>query len=426
MPKKIKNSNFSLFGCINAPVEQKAMMISKPFELKLSKEEEQILEEINKNISIIEKLLEKTIEQKHLLLLMKSIIDFSTKKESIETMNILKGMIDMYKEKKIDWKQYQSMPLASLIPPVLTQNSAKTVQTSEVQQGTKKQEIQVKPTTSGVEVTDELAKKVAKRRELLDKQDTINTEHTQKNKKKSEEQNTELPEKSEEGEFSNPKAVKVQMQKNVASDHMQNSKNLSLKNIKNDELLKILTKRKEISERISENNEKSEEGKFSNPTAVEVQMQKNVDIDRRQNSDEGSFLLQQLKAARHQLINNQTTVQEDNLPSWVKSEFIDSTVEKKILEEKKEQDLFNFWEIVCDSTDLSEEERQEIINFRERVNDVELRLGNEADKKRFESTVSKIVEEITRPNSILDDEFYNNLKTINDFIKDTQQTTPKP
>lgn len=93
------------------------------------------------------------------------------------------------------------------------------------------------------------------------------------------------------------------------------------------------------------------------------------------------------------------------------------------MRKKKEQDFFNFSEIVCDRTDLSKEERQEIINFREQVRNVELRLGNEAEKKRFENTVSKIFEEITRPNSIFDDEFKNNLKIINEFIKehDTQQ-----
>ncbi|WP_342226992.1 hypothetical protein [Rickettsiella endosymbiont of Rhagonycha lignosa] len=197
----------------------------------------------------------------------------------------------------------------------------------------------------------------------------------------------------------------------------------------NPELAEKLTKQRALLDKSNpiniEHTEKSEE-KFSNPAAVEVQVQKNIDNiaapDQTQNADVDSFLLQQLKSARDQLINNQTTGQEDNLPSWVKSEFIASAEEKK-LEEKKEQDFFNFSEIVCDRTDLSEEERQEIINFREQVCNVELKLGNEAEKKRFENTVSKIVEEITRPNSIFDDEFNNNLKTINEFIKehDNQQ-----
>lgn len=94
---------------------------------------------------------------------------------------------------------------------------------------------------------------------------------------------------------------------------------------------------------VIEHTEKSEE-KFINPATHEVQLeQKNADNiaapDQTQNSDEDSFLLQQLKSARDQLINNQTTGQEDNLPSWVKSEFIASAEEKK-LEEKKRTRLF--------------------------------------------------------------------------------------
>jgi hypothetical protein len=125
----------------------------------------------------------------------------------------------------------------------------------------------------------------------------------------------------------------------------------------NPELATKLTKQRALLQNsnpiVIEHTEKSEE-KFINPATHEVQLeQKNVDNiavpDQTQNADEDSFLLQQLKSARDQLINNQTTGQEDNLPSWVKSEFIDSAVEK---------------------------------------------------------------------NSIFDDEFNNNLKTINDFIKE--------
>ena len=81
-----------------------------------------------------------------------------------------------------------------------------------------------------------------------------------------------------------------------------------------------------------------EQSKLSERAAVEVQLeQKNADniaaSDQTQNSDEDSFLLQQLKSARDQLINNQTTGQEDNLPSWVISEFIEFKNNLKIINE---------------------------------------------------------------------------------------------
>lgn len=427
-----KNENTTgLFACVNPKEPELAISVPINYSAKkeperlalysrLSGKEMKVIEEIKVKIPIIEKR-EKTKKEEFLLKLMLNIKKTFTEIECLKAIESLKQMIAIYVEEryveesnKIDSKQYESEPLARLVLPELNQDA-------------KKQEIQVKPLpSSDVELIDQLKEIVATRRVLIDEQ-TINTKHTQKNKKKSEDQKTELTEKSEEGKFINPTAVEVLKQKKIEPNQIKNSKSSKLKNIES-ELLNILTQRKKISEGTIENNEKSEEEKSSNPTAVEGQfMQKNVDIDLKQNSDEDSFLLQQIKAARKQRTNNQTTVQEDNLPSWVKSEFIDSASEKTLLEEKKEQALFNFSEIVCNTKDLSDEERQEIINFHEQVYNVKLRPGNEAGKERFENTVSKIIE-ISRPNSILDDEFSNNLKTINDFIKenDTQQQSRTP
>jgi|GEM_PF-6480614 len=321
----------------------------------LTKEESEILDEmlakIQKKREEIIKIVQEVsdIERKYALkFAIKKL--YKKKKLTKEESKILDALLAKSEAEQNDLKP-ESEPSAPLVPTEMNQ--------------AKKQEIQVKP-----QFFDQLKEIVAKRRVLID-EETRNTEHTQKNKKKSEDQKTELTEKSEEEKSSNPTAV---------------------------------------------------EGQF---------MQKNVDIDLKQNSDEDSFLLQQIKAARKQLTNNQTTLQEDNLPSWIKSELKDSASKKKLLEEKKEQALFDFSESVCARTDLSEEERQEIINFHEQVYDVKLRFRDEACKKRFEGTVSKIFEEITRPNSTINelDKLLESIKQEIDLldeetVEETKLQTP--
>lgn len=287
----------------------------------------------------------------------------------------------------------------------------------KLQQDIKKQENQVNPLptpSGGLGVNDELAKKVAERSALLDKQDNINTSNVRYSKELVEKQ--DIQERKQSVKSDNPvssiteELARIFAERNKISERNNNS---------------ITEKDKVIS--FTTNVSPDEQSKLSERAAVEVQVQKNTDnipaSEQTQNSQDNFSLLQQLKASRKQLIHIETTVQEDNLPDWVKSEFIDSAAEKKLLEEKKEHDLFNFLETVCHRTDLSEEDSQEIIKFHDKVYNVKLRVGNEAEKKQFRNAVSKIVEEITRPNSICDAEYNNNLKIINEFINEnnTQQ-----
>ncbi|HEY2566978.1 MAG TPA: hypothetical protein VGH95_04650 [Candidatus Aquirickettsiella sp.] len=185
------------------------------FTKKFQREKEQEKkrrEEISKIVQEIPVIEKKIDEEKKNLSLPLAIKKFSEKKALTPLEGeMLNAMLAMYKETKIELSSYKSASESKLGenvnhsdigPSVLiqAQNSVKTTALLKQEQT---------PTKSGVEVIDELKLKLAKQRELLDKQNT-NTEQTQKNNKKSEDQKTELTEKSEEGKFSNPTTVEGQ------------------------------------------------------------------------------------------------------------------------------------------------------------------------------------------------------------------------
>jgi hypothetical protein len=117
MPKQIKKSKInSLFKYLKGRKSQKEISISAPN--NLNDLQTKVLEEVNKKLSIIEELSEKNYDQQHLLALMKAIKKFSEKEKTFENIDILKGMIALYKEKNIDWDSFQPLPSASLVDPI--------------------------------------------------------------------------------------------------------------------------------------------------------------------------------------------------------------------------------------------------------------------------------------------------------------------
>lgn len=117
MPKQIKKSKInSLFKYLKGRKSQKEISISAPN--NLNDLQTKVLEEVNKKLSIIEELSEKNYDQQHLLALMKAIKKFSEKEKTFENIDILKGMIALYKEKNIDWHSFKPLPSASLVAPI--------------------------------------------------------------------------------------------------------------------------------------------------------------------------------------------------------------------------------------------------------------------------------------------------------------------
>lgn len=116
MPKQIKSKINSLLKNLKGRKSQKEISISGP--KHLNELQTKVLEEVNKKLSIIEELSEKNYDQQHLLALMKAIKKFSEKEKTCENIDILKGMIALYKEKNIDWDSFQPLPSASLVDPI--------------------------------------------------------------------------------------------------------------------------------------------------------------------------------------------------------------------------------------------------------------------------------------------------------------------
>ena len=220
----------------------------------------------------------------------------------------------------------------------------------KLQQDIKKQENQVKPlpTPSGLGVTGELAKKIAKRRALLDGQDNINTGNVSYSK-----------------EAEQSLKVKSINQKNIQNQHSQTFKQ-ALNSVNSvpinhslnvtEELARILAERNKISERNNNDTTEKEkvissttnvsldeQSKLSERAAVEVQLeQKNTDkivaSEQTQNSQDNFSLLQNLQIAIENLKKREATEQTNNLPIWVEIDFLLERLAYST-NEKKDEDL---------------------------------------------------------------------------------------
>lgn len=374
------------------------------FQRQIKQQEE--INEITKKIPITKSKKEKEEEilslmkgikekEEKILSLMEAIKNLSENTEKTpEQKNILNEMLAMYKEKEnelIRDKSALESKLGEIVnhsdegPSVLiqTQNSSNTAclkqtivntenniqkdlpegvkhavssdntfslsqpKTPKLQQDIKKQENQDKPlptSSGGLGVNDELAKKVAERRALLDKQDNINTGNVSYSKEIVEKQSLKvnsINQKDIQKQHSQTRKQAVNSNNSVPLNHGLNM---------TEELARIFAERNKISERNNNdttekdkvissitNVSPDEQSKLSERAAVEVQVQKNTDniaaSEQTQNSQDNFSLLENLQNAIKNLKKRKATKETNNLPSFFKEDIDKNKAAITILDE---------------------------------------------------------------------------------------------
>jgi|GEM_PF-3329358 hypothetical protein len=313
-------------------------------------------QEINEIVEEIPVIKRKIDEEKKKLSLSLAIKKFSEKKDKTpQEINILNAMLAMNRENlsrdksSLESKLGENVNHSDIgLPLISAQNSDKTVLLNQEQT----------PAKPGIKVTDELAKKLAKQKELLEKNNNRNSVsynnkiivgfqcNSLKTRNETKETNHAAVNSldNDQRKFSVDKKIlsSVKLKKSVQTGDVSSNN----ENRIDPELAAKLTKQRALLDKPNpiniEHTEKSVQ-KFINQPTYEVQLEQKMRDNiaahgQTQNSDEDSFLSQKIKAVKKQLTNNQTTVQEDNLPTWAEINFLLERLAYST-NEKKDEDL---------------------------------------------------------------------------------------